>query len=431
MIRHSFISGRKLIGGDGIIDPRKKIHVIWEGTQLATTSFAIVNRELCSGIIDSGIAELTAVPYEPDQFAPEGNAKFERLFAHDIRVKGFPIRDRSRRPHVWVRHQWPPRSKPPGKARLVIMYSWEYSAIPRYYTDIFDAAEEIWTPSSFSRDAFVRSGISPSKVHVIPCGVDTGVFSPEGPTMGLPTSKRFKLLFVGGTIYRKGVDILLESYSRAFSSKDDVCLVIKDVGITTLYKGQTSEGLIGRYQAGRGPEILHLKDELSEPEMAGLYRSCDVFVSSYRGEGFSLPTLEAMSCGLPVIVTGGGATDDFVDEDVGWTVNAGKRAVGSMVYGQKMEGECFLLEPDRDHLAEIMRIACSSPSGIVNKGIKGALRARSSWTWRDSVKRLLSRAYSMCGLAMDVEEDKIFGETGADPMRIKKAIEEKAKPDHG
>ena len=46
-----------------------------------------------------------------------------------------------------------------------------------------------------------------------------------------------------------------------------------------------------------------------------LYRSCDVLVHPYRGEGFGLPIAEAMASGLPVIVTGYGACLDFCDED--------------------------------------------------------------------------------------------------------------------
>ncbi|OGW52261.1 MAG: hypothetical protein A2Y81_00310 [Nitrospirae bacterium RBG_13_43_8] len=233
-----------MINPDGAFDPQKQVHIFWEGTQFAISSFSLINRELCSSIIDSGVAELTIIPYEPDQFSIEGNSRFERLLAHDIRIKGLSIRDRAKRPHVWVRRQWPPRPNPPVKAKWIIMHPWEYSAIPKFYADTFSLAEEIWTPTNFSRDAFVSSGIDPSKVHVVPNGADPEIFSPVGESLRLQTTKRFKFLFVGGTIYRKGVDILLESYSRAFTSKDDVCLIIKDLGVNTLYKGQTAHDLI-------------------------------------------------------------------------------------------------------------------------------------------------------------------------------------------
>ncbi len=415
----------RLINADEAFDPQKQVHIFWEGTQFATTSFSLINRELCSGIIDSGIAELTIVPYEPAQFAVEGNPRFERLAAHDIRIKGLSIRDRAKRPHVWVRHQWPPRPNPPGKAKWIIMHPWEYSAIPGFYADTFSLAEEIWTPTNFSRDAFVSSGIDPSKVHVVPNGVDPEIFSPAGEPLRLPTTKRFKFLFVGGTIYRKGVDILLESYSHAFTSKDDVCLIIKDLGVNTLYKGQTAQDLIKSFRNEEGtPEILYIEDEFSREQMAGLYRACDVFVSSYRGEGFSLPALEAMSSGLPVIVTRGGATDDFVDEEVGWCIDSARRRVRK-VYGHEVDGEGFLLEPSRRHLEEILREAYNSPSEIMKKSIEGALRARNHWTWKHSLRRLLLRIDSLCGTSMGVDAQKGFRDADGDTAFIRKAITQK------
>ena len=48
---------------------------------------------------------------------------------------------------------------------------------------------------------------------------------------------------------------------------------------------------------------VHLTDDLDDDGLAALYRACDVLVHPYRGEGFAMPVLEAMACGLPVIVT--------------------------------------------------------------------------------------------------------------------------------
>lgn len=409
------------------VHPGKQVHIFWEGTQFAVSSFSLINRELCSSLLDTGLTELTIVPYEPDQFSVKGNPRWERLFSQDIRVKGLSLRDRALRPHVWVRHQWPPRTNPPGKAKWIIMYPWEYSAIPQYYVDVFNLTEEVWTPSKFSRDAFISSGIDPFKVHVVPNGTDPAVFSPAGASLELRTTKRFKFLFVGATIYRKGIDVLLESYSRAFTPQDDVCLVIKDLGVNTLYKGQTAQDLIREYQGQKGrPEVLYIDEEFEEIQMARLYRACDVFVSSYRGEGFSLPTLEAMSSGLPVMVTRSGATDDFVDEEVGWLIDADKRAVGKKVYGHLLDKEAFLLEPRKEHLEEIMRIAYHAPHAeIVRKGIHGALRVRRHWTWKHSALQVLLRIDALCGTTMGTAAGMDFGDAEGDTVLIKKALEQK------
>ena len=305
------------------------------------------------------------------------------------------------------------------------MHPWEYSRVPRFFTDIFSLAKEIWTPTNFSRNAFLLSGFDPSKVHVVPNGTDPEIFSPAGEPLRLQTTKRFRFLFVGGTIYRKGVDILLESYSRAFTSKDDVCLVIKDLGVNTLYKGQTAQDFIKSFRKGEGePEILYIQDEFSLEQMAGLYRACDVFVSSYRGEGFCLPALEAMSSGLPVIVTRGGATGDFVDEEVGWFIEASRTPVRK-VYGHHLDREGFLLEPSRSHLEEILREAYDSSVECVRRGIKGALRARKHWTWKHSVCRLLSRIDSLCGTTMGVETEKGLAGADMDTAFIEKAVRQK------
>jgi len=379
----------------------KQVHLLWEGTQLAHHSFALTNRSHCSNILDWDAAELTIIPYERDQFSATGDPILERLMAQDVRNKGLNLRERSKRPHVWVRHLWPPKPKPPGKDKWVVMQPWEYSLFPTKYIELLRGADEIWTPSRFSRSAFVSSGLDPDAVHVVPCVIDAQRFAPQGDALPLQTSKRFKFLFVGGTIYRKGIDILLETYTGSFSIEDDVCLVIKDTGVETLYRGQTAQKLISDYQAREdAPEIVYLNADLPHAKLAGLYRACDVFVSPYRGEGFSLPTLEAMACGIPVIVTRGGSTDDFVDAEVGWLIPSGKQSIGSSVYGDELPGEGFLLEPDARRLAELMQRAYTTPAEVARKGEQAAHRAHGYWTWQHATLEVLQRIDTMCGTAI-------------------------------
>ena len=102
--------------------------------------------------------------------------------------------------------------------------------------------------------------------------------------------------------------------------------MIKDFGGQSVYAGPTFEAKIRAAQSQPGaPEIIYLNEELPPDALPGLYAACDCLVLPYRGEGFGLPVLEAMACGRPVIVTAGGATDDFVRDDFSWRISASRK----------------------------------------------------------------------------------------------------------
>ena len=102
-------------------------------------------------------------------------------------------------------------------------------------------------------------------------------------------------------------------------------LVVKDFGAEGVYRGADRSAV---RRAGRtAGALVLLDDDLSDDEMAALYRACDVLVHPYRGEGFAMPVLEAMACGLPVIDTAGGPTDEFCPPDAGWRIRSRRQAL--------------------------------------------------------------------------------------------------------
>jgi len=176
--------------------------------------------------------------------------------------------------------------------------------------------------------------------------------------------------------------------------------VIKDAG-GSLYKGQTSAQLVQQWQSQPNtPEIVYLDQSLTDAELGALYRACDVFVSPYRGEGFSLPTLEALACGLPVIVTGGGATDDFCDEEISWRIASEPRVIGSTLYGLELPDDATVLEPNGEHLTALMQQAAREPETVFEKGLRGALKIGTNWTWTHTTHQVLTRLDALCGTSL-------------------------------
>ncbi len=221
-----------------------------------------------------------------------------------------------------VSHRWPPRLEPPAAGHWILMQPWEFGSLPRAWLHSMTLeADAVWVYSSYLRECYQRSGVPAERLHVVPLGVDPTLFHPDATPRTLRTSKRFKFLFVGGTIHRKGIDLLLDAYHAAFTARDDVCLVIKDLGGGSFYRGQTARERLARWHDDPdAPEIEYLHGDWPDSELPGLYTACMCLVTPYRGEGFGLPIAEALACARPALVTGHGAALDFcsVAEEEFW-----------------------------------------------------------------------------------------------------------------
>ena len=107
----------------------------------------------------------------------------------------------------------------PRSGHWVMIQPWEFGSLPKSWVEPMNTMlDEIWVPSNYVKELYIRSGIPEKLVQIIPWGVDTALFNPDTQPAKLKTQKRFKFLFVGGTIYRKGIDVLLKAYLQSFST---------------------------------------------------------------------------------------------------------------------------------------------------------------------------------------------------------------------
>ena len=360
----------------GAVEEKRSRPVIaWEGSFLDYGSLSHVNREITSRL--PAALAVTCV----------GPKVLNGRMQSDPAMRSCAGKLAAQAPAatvVTVRHQWPPNWSRPASGSLVVVQPWEYGVLPKAWVAAAANVDEFWVPSPIVRAMYVDSGIAPEKVRVVPNGVDTKKFRPGLRPLALRTKKKFKFLFVGGTIYRKGPDILLEAFAQAFTGADGVCLVVKDFGGDSFYQGQTAEAAIRTLQRQpNAPEIVYLKDELSSEQMPALYAACDCLVLPYRGEGFGMPVLEAMACGLPVIVTGGGATDSFVPPDAGWQIPARFIRLGDRVGDIPLVKNGWLLEPSKTHLVRILQQAAARPDECRDRGANGRARAEKRFDWND------------------------------------------------
>jgi glycosyltransferase involved in cell wall biosynthesis len=371
----------------------RPLRVRWEGDQTLLSSLARVNREFCAGLLAAGDVELqigeSTTPWHTL------SEKHDPRLAHLLARRDAPL---SGPPDLVIRHHFPPNWQRPEAAKLVVIQPWEYGHLPQEWVAAAKSeADEVWAYSRWVRDAYVRSGVPAEKIRVVPLGFDPAVFTPGGPKYDLPTTKWTCFLFVGGALDRKGADLLLQAYLQAFTRRDDVCLVVKDMGTRTFYYGQTlAETFRLAADDPNAPEIVYLDDDLSDADMAALYRACDCLVVPYRGEGFALPPLEAMACGLPVIVTSGGPTDDYVSDDLGFRIPHRRRRAESDVVGPwPCVGNPWQLEPDLDALVGALFQVRNHRQEARTMGERARGAVEHQWTWREAVAVARERMHEL------------------------------------
>jgi len=365
--------------------------IIWEGSQFVSHSLALINRELCLQLIDSGY-EVSILPgHEVDNIDPHSDPRFEKLVKRTRKAL-------SGSSDIHVRHHWPPNFEPPGEGRLVIVQPWEYGRLPESWVGpMTNFADELWVPTRHVLKTYIASGIPAERVHVIPHGVDVDRFHPGARKHTLDSPKKFKFLFVGGGLWRKGIDILLDAYRGAFDSRDDVVLIVKDLPLQKFYLDQGVGKIIREWKNDPTvPEILHLQESLGPDEMPGLYTACDSLVHPYRGEGFAIPVLEAMACGLPVIVTAGGATDDFCSPEHTWLIPSGRREFNPKDI-RLAGGAGWVLEPDINALKAMMREVFENHDAAREKALRASEHVRGHYDWKNIGVKVAARIDALVG----------------------------------
>jgi glycosyltransferase involved in cell wall biosynthesis len=286
----------------------------------------------------------------------------------------------------------------PNEGALVAVRTWDFGPLPpAWVAKINHECDRLWVYSTWVKRQAIAAGVEPSKVRVVPLGVDERVFHPDGPHLPLPTDRTFRFLFAGATVRRKGIDVLLRAYGEAFGPHDDVCLVIKDRPGDVFYRGIDFRREIEHLARDPTfPALVYLRADLAVEEMAALYRACDVGAFPYRAEGFALPILEMMACGRPSIVPRFGASLDYCSPATAFQLAVtrinlpvrGRLAFNTLGFEADLD-EVDFCEVSPARLAETMRAVRELPRGsIQRKGASAAALARERFTWDRSVEQV-------------------------------------------
>jgi glycosyltransferase involved in cell wall biosynthesis len=306
--------------------------------------------------------------------------------------------------------------EPPESGACVAVRTSDFGPHPPSWAAKINAEfDQLWVHTEWIREQAIAGGIDPKRVRVVPHGVDPAIFSPDGPVYPLPTKKSFRFLFVGTAVVRKGFDILLKAYRQAFKRADDVCLVIKDHSANAFHTATYREEIAGMIRDENAPEIIYLDEFLPGERLAALYRACDLAVFPYRAEGFCLPILEAMACGIPSIVPNLGASVDFCSDKTSFPIPAIRiKAPVNRRFAMKIGVEEEIAAVDFcevrvETLARALdEVRALSKDALERKAAAGIRTAREEFTWERSADRVafLLQELSEAGVPVRIQEQR-------------------------
>jgi glycosyltransferase involved in cell wall biosynthesis len=155
---------------------------------------------------------------------------------------------------------------------------------------------------SSKRDIVAQMGIPADRLHVVPVGVDPETFRPLSAVGCVPGRV---MTTASADVPMKGLAPLLEALAKVRTERDDAHLVV--IGKV---KGKSAiPTLISRLGLDRWVRFVH---GVSTDRIVELYAEAEVAAVPSLYEGFSLPAIEAMACGVPVVATTGGALPEVI-----------------------------------------------------------------------------------------------------------------------
>jgi glycosyltransferase involved in cell wall biosynthesis len=129
--------------------------------------------------------------------------------------------------------------------------------------------------------------------------------------------------------------------------------------------------------------------EFPHYQLGAFYRSADCFVSAGRGEGWDMPLMEAMACGLPAIATDWGAHTEFVHEGIAYPLRV-RRKVPAVAKCPYYQGFSWA-DPDPEHLRFLLREIYENREEAKRRGAAAAREVSGHWTWEHSAMKIIER----------------------------------------
>ena len=221
----------------------------------------------------------------------------------------------------------------------------------------------------------------PPKTHVVPLGVDTELFPPA------PARRDDKTIFFncGKWEKRKGHDVLIECFNRAFKEHDNVELWMM---CDNPFIGDSNEKWKSLYKLSPlGSKIKIIPRQNSQQDVYNIMSRTDCGVFPAKAEGWNLEALEMLACGKDIIITNYSAHQEFCNKDNSFLIDIDESEMAhDGVFFDGMVGRWAALgDRQKEQLIKHMRDVHVSDNKTNHEGIKTA----QNFTWKNTANKIM------------------------------------------
>jgi glycosyltransferase involved in cell wall biosynthesis len=370
------------------LESRYRHEVLWQSILNFPTGYAMSSREILRALERRGVRARYRYVYGPGTPFPVR----EMENCGDYMMNIIASRNGAKRPPVGVVYgQGDVFDRNLGR-RKVGFTMLEVDGFPADWVRQANRMDEVWVPTEFNRQGFAESGVK-RPIHRIPLGVDPNYFHPA--IRGVPNSNG-EFVFLSNFEWgeRKEPWLLLKVFNDEFQAGEPVRLVCKIINKDPQVHVR-QEIVKLRLKESGGKVSFLFNREFPYYQLGSFYRSADCFVSAGRGEGWDMPLMEAMACGLPAIATDWGAHTEFVHEGVAYPLRV-RGTIPAVAKCPYYEGFRWA-DPDPEHLRALLRRVFENREEAARRGAAAAREMAEKWTWDRTAERIAGRIEALGG----------------------------------
>ncbi|MFE1601970.1 glycosyltransferase [Methylobacterium sp. ID0610] len=353
------------------------LKVLLQGPMKGTYSLAIVNRNIAKRL--HRFCDLYLLPDELD-------CKDDTYFKDDGLVD-FLGKDALRQYDMHLKNTWPPTTEGMvGRVNAYVNFAWEETRFPKTFVDGFNRnLDFITVTSDFTAKSLLSSGVT---IPVMNTGNGIEEFLAGETTSSLAwlPSNIFnfdtRFLHVSSGFWRKGVDVLINAFLDNFKGSREACLIIKTFSNPDSIVVKELEKIPEEFKSN----IFVIDNDITKEDLRQLYNIATCIVLPSRGEGFSLPSAEALAMGKPLITTRFSGALDFCNDRNSLLVDY--KPIKSRTHVAC--AGALIADPDRADLADkLLRVAHGA---YIHPSFSEQNYIRKIFNWNRAVRRTLYSA---------------------------------------